>query len=111
VDAHSAMVMAQGFSRADVQSILADVDNTTLIDEKTRKLLQLAGKITRHAYKVTESDIQALRDTDCTDEEIFEAIAVASLFNYMDRMADALGAPVEGFQDMIEQMMQKYTVE
>jgi len=105
------MVMALGFSRLDVQNILADVDNTTLIDDKTRKLLQLAGKITKHAFKVTESDIQALRDAGCTDEEIFEAVAVASLFNYMDRMADALGAPVEGFQDMIEQMMQKHTVE
>jgi alkylhydroperoxidase family enzyme len=105
------MVMAQGFSRADVQNILADVDNTTLIDDKTRKLLQLAGKITKHAFKVTESDIQALRDAGCTDEEIFEAIAVASLFNYMDRVADALGTPVEGFQDMIEKMMQKHTVE
>jgi alkylhydroperoxidase family enzyme len=105
------MVMAQGFSRADVQNILADVDNTTLIDDKTRKLLQLAGKITKHAFKVTESDIQALRDAGCTDEEIFEAVAVASLFNYMDRVADALGTPVEGFQDMIEQMMQKHTVE
>ena len=105
------MVMAQGFSRLDVQNILADVDNTELIDDKTRKLLQLAAKITKHAYKVTESDIQALRESDCTDEEIFEAVAVASLFNYMDRIADALGAPVEGFQDMVEQMMQKYTVE
>jgi alkylhydroperoxidase family enzyme len=105
------MVMAQGFSRADVQNILADVDNTTLIDDKTRKLLQLAGKITKHAFKVTESDIQALRDAGCTDEEIFEAVAVASLFNYMDRVADALGTPVEGFQDMIEKMMQKHTVE
>jgi alkylhydroperoxidase family enzyme len=105
------MVMAQGFSREDVKNILADVDNTDLIDDKTRKLLQLAGKITKHAYTVTENDIQALRDIDCTDEEIFEAVAVASLFNYMDRIADGLGVPVEGFQDMIEQMMQKYTVE
>ena len=46
-----------------------------------------------------------VRDQGCTDDEVFEAIAVASLFNFMDRMADALGAPVEGFQDMVEQMM------
>jgi len=105
VDAHSAMAMAQGFSREDVKNILEDIDNTLLIDEKTRKLLQLAGKITRHAYKVTEDDIDALRKIGCTDEEIFEAVTVTSLFNYMDRMADALGAPVEGFQDMVEQMM------
>ena len=99
------MAMAQGFSRDDVQNILADVDNTALIDDKTRKLLQLAGKITRHAYKVTEEDINALRHSGCSDEEIFEAVTVTSLFNYMDRQADALGAPVEGFQDMVEQMM------
>ena len=105
MDAHSAMAMAQGFSREDVKNILEDVDSTPLIDEKTKKLLQLASKITRHAYKITEDDIDALREIGCTDEEIFEAVTVTSLFNYMDRMADALGAPVEGFQDMVEQMM------
>ena len=99
------MAMAQGYSRDDVKNILEDIDNTPLVDEKTRKLLQLAGKITRHAYKVTEDDIDELRVIGCTDEEIFEAVTVTSLFNYMDRMADALGAPVEGFQDMVEQMM------
>ena len=101
------MAMAQGLSREDVRNILADVDNTTLIDDKTRKLLQLAGKITRNAYKVPAEDIDGLKHFGCTEEEIFEAVAVASLFNYMDRVADALGTPVEGFQDMVEQMMQK----
>ncbi len=98
------MVMAQGFSREDVESILSNVAETDLIDEKTRKLLMLAEKTTRHSYKITQADIQQLREAGCCDEEIFEAIAVTSLFNYMDRMADALGAPVEGLQDMIEQM-------
>lgn len=105
MDAHSAMVMAQGYSREDVKSILSNIAETNLIDEKTRKLLILAEKITRHSYKVTETDIDHLRKDGCSDEEIFEAIAVTSLFNYMDRMADALGAPVEGLQDMIEQML------
>ena len=67
----------------------------------------LAEKTTRHSYKVTEEDIRQLRSNGCSDEEIYEAIAVTSLFNYMDRMADALGAPVEGFQDMVEQMIQQ----
>jgi len=35
---------------------------------------------------------------------MLRAIRVASLFNFMDRMADALGAPVVGFQEMIKQM-------
>ena len=62
--------------------------------------------VTRESFKIHEATIQELRDQGCSVEEIFEAIAVASLFNYMDRMADSLGAPVEGFQDMMEQMQE-----
>lgn len=99
------MAMAQGYSREDVKSILANVAETDLVDEKLRTLLLLAEKTTRHSYKVTEADIDNLRKAGCTDEEIFEALAVTSLFNFMDRMADSLGAPVEGLQDMMEQML------
>jgi uncharacterized peroxidase-related enzyme len=104
VDAHSAMVMAQGFTLDEVQSILKDIDGSSLIDDKTKKLLYFSETITRNSYKIHEGSLQELRDHGCTDEELFEAIAVASLFNFMDRMADALGVPVEGFQEMMKQM-------
>jgi len=105
VDAHSAMAMAQGFTRDEVDSILADVDGSDLIDMKTKQLLNFAETVNKNAYKVHEGTIEGLRDVGCSDEEIFEAVAVTALFNFMDRMADALGAPTEGFQDMVEQMM------
>jgi hypothetical protein len=54
--------------------------------------------------KIHECTIQILRENGRTEEEIFETIAVTALFNFMDRMADALGAPVEGFQEMMQQM-------
>lgn len=104
VDAHSAMVMAQGFSQEEVKSIIEDVNGSSLIDDKTKQLLHFSEKITRNAYKVIESDFQRLKNLGCSEEEIFEAVAVTSLFNYMDRIADALGAPVEGFQEMMAQM-------
>jgi alkylhydroperoxidase family enzyme len=104
VDAHSAMVMAQGFTQEEVQSIMEDVDGSLLIDDKTKLILHFSETITRNSYKIHEGTLQDLRDHGCTDEELFESIAVASLFNFMDRMADALGAPVEGFQEMIKQM-------
>ena len=74
------------------------------MDEQTRGLICLAEKTTRHAYKVTDEDLRGLESLGCTQEEIFEAVAVTALFNFMDRMADALGAPVENFQDMMESM-------
>ena len=98
------MVMAQGFSREQVRRILDDVDGSALIDTKTKHLLHLAEKINRHADKVSQEDMQALKQVGCNEEEIFEAIAVTALFNFMDRMADALGTPVEGFQDMMAQL-------
>ena len=106
MDAHSAMVMAQGFTQEDVQSILGDVEGSTLIDDKTKKLLGLAETATRNSYKIHQGSIQDLRDLGCTDEEIFETVAITSLFNFMDRMADATGAPVEGMQEMVRQVQE-----
>lgn len=98
------MVMAQGFTQDQVQNILEDIDGSSLIDDKTKLLLHFAETVTRNSFKVHEGNMKDLRDHGCSDEEIFESIAVASLFNFMDRMADALGAPVEGLQEMMKQM-------
>ena len=98
------MVMAQGFTQEEVQSIIEDIDGSSLIDDKTKLILHFSETITRNSYKIHDGTLQELRDKGCTDEELFETIAVASLFNFMDRMADALGAPVEGFQEMMKQM-------
>ena len=103
------MVMAQGFSREQVRSILDDVDGSAIIDTKTKRLLHLAEKINRHAGKVSEADMQALKQVGCNEDEIFETIAVTALFNFMDRVADALGAPVEGFQERMDQMARAET--
>lgn len=104
VDAHGAMVMAQGFSQEQVQSILDDPQGTDLIDEKTQALLRLAEKATRNAYKVVPKDIQSLRDLGMDDAAILEAIHIISLFNYLNRMADCIGAPVENMQTMVANM-------
>ena len=98
------MVMAQGFTRDEVKSILEDIDGSSLIDDKTKMLLHLAEKVTRESYKIHEGTLEEFREQGCSDEELFETVAVTSLFNFMDRMADALGAPVEGLQDMIAEM-------
>lgn len=100
------MVMAQGFTQDQVKSIIEDIDGSQLIDEKAKLLLHLSEKITRHAYKVTDTDVENLKRKGCIEAEIFEAVAVTALFNFMDRMADALGAPVEDFQGMVAGMMQ-----
>jgi alkylhydroperoxidase family enzyme len=47
--------------------------------------------VTEHAYRVTDDDIQKLRDGGLTDDEILEGVFVASLFNAINRLADTFG--------------------
>lgn len=48
---------------------------------------------------MTKNDIDALRREGFSDEAILDATCVASYFNYINRMSDALGIELEeGFK-------------
>jgi alkylhydroperoxidase family enzyme len=61
------------------------------VEEKHKALLRLCVKLTQHAYKVTDEEIDDLRRAGLTDEEILEGVWVACQFNAVDRLADTLG--------------------
>ena len=42
-------------------------------------LAAYVDKVRRHAYQVTDDDINALREAGCSEEEIFEATVSAAL--------------------------------
>jgi alkylhydroperoxidase family enzyme len=48
-------------------------------------------KLTEHAFKVTDEDIESLRSAGLSDDEILEGVFVACLFNAIDRLADTFG--------------------
>jgi len=54
-----------------------------------RLLLDYVGTVTRHAYRVTDDEVQGLRDVGWADEQIAEATYVAALFSLFVRLADA----------------------
>ena len=56
-----------------------------------QELGNYVDKIARHAYLVTDADIEALRTEGLSNEAIEDAIHVTVLFNIMDRIADSLG--------------------
>lgn len=53
-----------------------------------RLLLDFVATITKHAYRVTDEQVQALRDAGWTDEQIAEAAYDTALFNLFVRLAD-----------------------
>jgi len=95
------MAMAQGFTKGEVQAILQDVRSSRLIEETAKALLIFSERMTQEPARISPEDIEALRRTGLSDEAILEGIHVIALFNSMDRLADALGTPVENFQDMM----------
>lgn len=54
-----------------------------------RLLLEFVGELTKHAYRITDSQVDGLRRTGWTDEQIAEAVYVGALFNLFVRLADA----------------------
>ena len=90
----------QGFTEDEVRSILDDVEGSKLIDDCQRDILSFAEKVTRFAHKITESDIQTLRDNGLTDAAILETTCIIGWYNMMNRIVPALGVPVDELYDI-----------
>jgi alkylhydroperoxidase family enzyme len=54
-----------------------------------RLLLEFVGTVTRHAYRVTDEQVQGLREAGWTEAQIAEAVYEAALFALFVRLADA----------------------
>ena len=60
-----------------------------------RALCAFAVKLTRTPQSMKESDIAGLREHGFDDVAIHDAIQVASYFNYINRIADAIDVELE----------------
>jgi alkylhydroperoxidase family enzyme len=67
-----------------------DLDAAGLSPQE-RLLLEFVGTISSAAYRVTDEQVQGLRDAGWTDEQIAEAAYVAALFSLFVRLADTFG--------------------
>jgi len=80
----------QGEQYSEVASALRDGDlERAPVSPAERLLLQFVGTLTMGAYRITDEQVQALRDVGWTDAQIGEAVYDWSLFNLFVRLADA----------------------
>jgi alkylhydroperoxidase family enzyme len=54
-----------------------------------RLLLEFVETLTRHAYRITDEQVDGLRKAGWSDEQIAEAVYNGALFNLFVRLADA----------------------
>ncbi len=82
----------QGEQFGPVAQALRDGDlDAAGLSQAERLLLEFVGTITRYAYRVTDEQVQGLRDVGWSDEQIGEAAYDAALFNLFVRLADTFG--------------------
>jgi uncharacterized peroxidase-related enzyme len=70
---------------------LQDDYKTASISEQDKVMLDYVMQLTRDATRISEQDHQRLRASGFDDRGILQITLIASWFNYINRVADALG--------------------
>lgn len=86
--------LSGALGRDQVLAIRKDYRKAGLSDQQV-EMLTYAQQITRDASKITEADIQRMRDVGLSDVNIADIALAASFRNFMSRYFDAVGATVE----------------
>ena len=64
---------------------------TAPISEQDKVMLDYVSQVTRDATRISAQDHDCLRATGFDDQAILQITLIASWFNYINRVADALG--------------------
>jgi uncharacterized peroxidase-related enzyme len=73
-----------------VDMMLEDVNSVTL-DEKNRRMIEFAIKLTQKPNEMREADVRKLREMGFSDSEILDIVLVVGYFNMVNRIASGLG--------------------
>jgi uncharacterized peroxidase-related enzyme len=73
-----------------IRALQADY-KTAPITEQERVMLDYVVQLTRDATRITALDHERLRTVGFDDKAILQVTLIASWFNYINRVADALG--------------------
>jgi uncharacterized peroxidase-related enzyme len=75
----------------DLVAALKKDYRTAPITEQERVMLDYVVKLTKDATKIWKDDHDRLRSVGFDDKAILQITLIASWFNYINRVADALG--------------------
>jgi alkylhydroperoxidase family enzyme len=69
---------------------------TAELSDADRTMLAYAEKLTINPSTMTKDDLEGLR-RHFTEEQAYDVVLIASLFNFIDRIADAFGVDLDAF--------------
>ncbi|MFQ5664441.1 MAG: carboxymuconolactone decarboxylase family protein [Terriglobia bacterium] len=88
--AHLELLHRLGVDKALGKQLVRNYEATDL-PEREKALFRFAEKVTRTPFKIKEPDVAELRRQGWDDATILETSLVASHFNFLNRLAAALG--------------------
>jgi uncharacterized peroxidase-related enzyme len=88
-DAHAAAA-AELLQEGLVDEVLRDLE-TSRLDEPHKALFRYIGKLARNASRVTGADINLLKEAGWSEEAIYDALTVASVFKFYNTWNNGSG--------------------
>ncbi len=105
-----AAVAAELLGRTYVEAVLKDWRTSPSVSDHERKLWALVEKAGTASDQVTREDVDAARASGWSDDAIYDALTVVSLFKFYNTWIDATGVrdlPGAAYGMMAKRMAEK----
>jgi uncharacterized peroxidase-related enzyme len=93
LDSHGSFLRSYGGSEELLLSLSAGQLDDASISPRERVLLEFVAKVTLESHKISPADIDVLSDAGWNQSAIAEAVHIAGLFAFFNRVANAFGLP------------------
>lgn len=90
-DSHGFFLIVHGESRQTVDDLGAGI--LSQLPEADRELLLYLSKVERESFKTTREDVLQLINLGWREEQIAEAVHIAAMMGFCNRVANAFGLP------------------
>jgi uncharacterized peroxidase-related enzyme len=91
---HNAAVKEYGYAGALVDQLVDDLDGAP-VDAKLKPILRYVKKLTLDHHRMVQADADAVFAAGWSDDDLHCAIAIACVFNFMNRFVHGLGIEEE----------------
>jgi uncharacterized peroxidase-related enzyme len=104
-------ILATRYYPAEKVASIASGEAGDALDAADAAVVRFAQKVAQEAEKITQEDVDGLRDLGFSDAEVFSVIAAAAARCFFSKVLDATGTlPDAGLHDLPDQLRSALTV-
>ena len=95
MESHAEFLRAEAGDPQLVEAIKERRWRSLGLTDRQRVLCEVAEKLSAEPTKITEADWRPLRDLGFDDQACLEVAHIVGIFNYLTRLADGFGIPLD----------------